>query len=158
MILIGIDPDVDRSGIAVWNTTESRLSGIEAIPFWDLVTILANRKLECSKDNYKIVIEAGWLNKKANWHSKGMGEGVSSRIGSYIGANHQVGKLIEQYCIKYELPYELAAPKANNIFKTKNLKHNRELFEKTTNVKLTGLAKYHQEMIDAAMLIFGRKK
>ena len=92
----------------------------------------------------KVYIEAGWLNQKSNWHVSGKGEAVSARVGTKVGANHQVGKLIAEMCEYLGLEYELVQPRTSKM--------PVKLFRKITGYE----GKVDQDGIDACMLIFGR--
>ena len=94
----------------------------------------------------KIYIEAGWLNK-SSWHPS-PNRSTASRIGKNIGANHQIGKLIAEKCERLKIPHELVKP-------TKSKVTDHKLFCRITGYKGR---RSNQEMRDAAMLIWGRKK
>jgi len=86
-------------------------------------------------------IEAGWLNKKSNWHAGN--NIVSQKIAKNVGENHATGKLIEQYCIRNNYQYKLIVPKKSKV--------DAAMFK-----KLTGYDKRtNQELRDAAMLVYG---
>ena len=89
----------------------------------------------------KVIIEAGWLNKKSNWHGA-KNNFIATRIAKNVGSNHQVGKLFAEYCEINNIPFELKIPKQSKITK--------ENFNKMFNTKLR-----NQDIIDAAMLVAG---
>jgi hypothetical protein len=145
MILIGIDPDVDKSGIAVYNTI-TKQAVVFSMSFFDLYEFLKTEKSDLIK------IEAGWLNKKSNWHnsyySKKAGcivnnnSSVNQKIAQRVGANHEVGRKIASMCDHLEKKYELVIPRKS--------KTNSAFFK-----KLTGIKKSTQDERDACMLVFG---
>lgn len=133
--IIGIDPDLDLSG---WACKEFRNRESEWWVgngwLWDLLP-----KLLSDRDKTeRIIIEAGWLNKR------GLSFGGAARARD-AGMNHGIGKTIAKFCEVHEIPFQLVAPK------TKKWTH--EEF-----VTYTGCRKYrrtNQEQRDAARLIVG---
>lgn len=140
MILIGIDPDVTASGYASGSLGEIEILGI--LPFWDLICRLERLNANCDIEVY---IEAGWQNKKSNWHNY-KSTNIASRVGKNVGANHQVGKLLEEFCKVNDIRYHLVRPISNKV--------DRATFEKLTGGKFP---KTNQEERDAGMLILRRK-
>ncbi|MFW2140940.1 hypothetical protein ACG94V_18270, partial [Acinetobacter sp. ULE_I001] len=70
-LIIGIDPDLEKSGVAVLKDGSLRLDNMR---FYDLT-----KYFEVNKDQIKkVVIEAGWMNKKSNLHNR---IGQSKRAG-----------------------------------------------------------------------------
>lgn len=68
-IIVGIDPDVDKSGYAVLKCDERKVTTLDALNFFQLqsyLTDLADRaqNLEMSM---VVVVEASWK-IQANWH------------------------------------------------------------------------------------------
>lgn len=145
MILIGIDPDVDKSGFAVWSTEAKQFISADKFCFWDLIYKIREFKPD------KVYLEAGWLNKKSNYHSVGgkhserVKKLIGERIANKVGRNHQVGINIEEWLKVEKIDYELIIPKKSKV--------------KPEQFKIyTGLTTKNQEIIDACMLIFGRTK
>lgn len=165
-ILIGIDPDCVASGCAALainkyevdcggpNTFETtRELKIHKLKFFELFDYLWELKVKIDDipappDEYaikiKVYIESGWENKKSNWHVSGKGENVASRIGTKVGANHQVGKLIAEMCEYLGLEYELVQPRTS--------KYSIKQFRMMSGYK----GKLDQDMVDSALLIIGR--
>lgn len=143
MIYIGIDPDVDKNGFAYYHTLTKSLE-LKSYSFWDLIEEI-ERVLYILDfdDSFHVVIEGGWLNKKSNWH--GGNKLASSRIAKNVGSNHQVGKLIVEYCEQNGIPHEVVKPTKSKL--------NAETFKKVTGYE----GRTNQETRDAAMLVFGRK-
>lgn len=145
-IFIGIDPDIEKSGVAVWDTSDKSLE-LRTLSFWDLI-----EEIESYLVPVHIVIEAGWLIEKSNWHSKrfhkGSGQWVEQSIGAReatsknVGMNHSVGILLVQYCLANKIEYSLQKPMG---------KVNAQVFK-----SITGFPKRtNAEMRDAGMLVFG---
>lgn len=135
-IYIGIDPDVDKSGVAIWNKTDKSLK-LFALDFFDTIFTIDTHQPHCT-----VVIEAGWLNKKSNYHQS---QGArAERIAKNVGENHAIGKLFEKYCIRNKYRYELIQPKRSKV--------TADYFS-----KLTGITdRTNQEKRDAAMLVINR--
>lgn len=138
-IYIGIDPDVVKSGFAIWYIENKKLE-LYKLDFFKIFDFLkTNKKFY----HIKVIVDAGWLNK-SNFHVVGTNKRVNGKIGERVGANHQVGKLIIEMC-KY-LGVEVCENKP-----TKS-KLNHETF-----IKITGYAgKTCQDKRDAGMLVFGK--
>ena len=141
-IKIGIDPDIDKSGFAVYNTEENRLD-LDNYSFWGMIKQI--EWLQQFDNELHIVIEAGWLINKSNWHySKNQSKVVGEAIAKKVGVNHAVGILLENYCKHKDISYELMKPKG---------KVDSKRFE-----KIWGIKKSNQEVRDAAMLLINFKK
>ena len=141
-VYIGIDPDVDYSGVATWHKNKLDLHNMS---FFELFDFLKMTKEGAQYTGEKIIvrIEAGWLNKKSNWHNEKAGVGVAAKIGLSTGANHEAGRKIVEMCKYLGLEYDLCVPKSSKI--------KKEEFR-----KITGWAsRSNQEQRDAAMLIYG---
>ena len=140
-IYIGIDPDVDKSGFAVWNSSGKQFGHVGQYSFFDLIDQIELLKMF---HNVAVVVEAGWLIKKSNWHDKPkQSKAVGEKIAKAVGTNHQVGKLLVEWC------------KHNNI-KCIEIKPMGKLNAREFK-KITGWEKRtNPEQRDAAMLVFGR--
>jgi hypothetical protein len=149
MIYIGIDPDVKLSGVAFYDNVKKEFF-VSSVSFFDLLEWL--KQIHELKNIDLIRVEAGWLNKKTNWHksyynkSKGKmihnNELVNERISKYTGANHEVGKKIIEMCNYLNIKTELVIPKKS--------KCTPDFFS-----KLTGVKRSNQDQRDAGMLVFG---
>lgn len=140
-LFIGIDNDVEKSGVCLYYSKTS--FELLNLSFFDLF-----HKLDILKDyeNLKIevIIEAGWLNK-SNWHKVINGNAaINANIGLRTGANHEVGRKIVEMCEYLGLNYQLVKPTKSKI--------DSKTFNSLT--KMTG--RTNQEQRDAAMLVFGR--
>lgn len=134
--IVGIDPDVDKNGVAM---IEGETTALSVMTFWELYEFL-----KAYKKSTIIYIEAGWLNK-GNWHlHRKMSLPVAAETGRRTGLNHSVGIMIEQMCIYLKLPYKLIRPSTSKLGPT--------IFNKMTGYNVR---KKDQEMIDAMMLIHG---
>ena len=97
-LYIGIDPDVQASGFAIWDKKHLQLHCYD-LP--DLLSKLTEYNSQC-----KVVVklEAGWL-IKGNWH-----KGGSKLSGNAVGRNHEIGRQIAKYCDKYKIRCDLVKP------------------------------------------------
>lgn len=83
-IIVGIDPDVRKSGVATYYNGELLA---ESLPFPQLIEKLY--LLATLPDDVLVVVEAGWLNEKSNFrNTKGR---ASDKISKNVGRNNQTG-------------------------------------------------------------------
>ena len=96
-ILIGIDPDVEKSGVAYYesDTKKLELSNLTFFQLFDYLQHVERNKADL--DEVTVVIEAGWLNK-SNWHVTHGTANINAQIGQRTGANHEVGRKIVEMC------------------------------------------------------------
>lgn len=145
---IGIDPDVDENGFAVWNKPGQNFESIESLNLVDMM-----RKLHDLRDQIVIVVvEAGWLNK-GNRHLNYVPKGVEVRnplayaaeAGENTGRNHQRGMDIIEVLEFMGIPYRITKPMSPN-----NWKKDADRFKKMTGWK----GRTNPEKRDAAMLVY----
>jgi hypothetical protein len=136
-MIIGIDPDISKNGIA-WIYDANQLD-ISNMSFVDVMTFIQLNKpiIKC------VYLEAGWLNKKANWHNA-RNVCIAASIGRKVGENHATGKLLQQNIEAVGVKVELVKPTSKKL--------NQLEFQKLTKFP----TRTNQEQRDAAMLIFGR--
>jgi len=160
MLIIGIDPDLDKSGVAVWCTVKKEFLVLSALNINDLLaTLKPERTMEgmffpfgyYGMESIKSIrIDAGWLNKKSNYH-KQQGPRRRERIAKNVGENHGVGKIIAQILEARGFKIELIKPT--------NAKLTFDNFNRITSNKYLSnfdkLKTFKQEIIDAAMLVYG---
>jgi hypothetical protein len=138
---VGIDPDVTKSGVALWNRLEKKLY-ITNLSFFELFDYL--KDLQTQNKAICAIIEAGRLNL-SNWHLKSeFGAAVSSQIGKRTGANHETEKKIEEMCIYLKIPFELVRPTSSKL--------DAKTFKAITKYE----GRTNQDERDAAMLVFGK--
>jgi len=104
MKIIGIDPDVTKSGIAIYDKIAKNLE-LKSLSFFNLLDYLRDN----SADIELVKIEGGWLNKKSNFRftkSKGIGENIAKKVGS----NHETGKKIVEMCEYLNIKYSIVKP------------------------------------------------
>ncbi|WP_343320245.1 hypothetical protein [Sphingobacterium multivorum] len=144
-LIIGIDPDVDKSGVAIYNKVTKGIE-LSVLSFFSLFDLL---KLEKSKIR-EVVVEASWLIKKSNFHNETKGARVASRIGSKTGANHEVGRKIVEMCESLDIKCICVRP-LKKRWKGRDGKITHEEFKMLTNIS----QRTNQEMRDAGLLVWG---
>ena len=135
-IIIGIDPDLEKSGVAILGQSLE----LKNLTFAETVNLFRSQQDQIKK----VVIEAGWLNKKSNFrygHSKSAGE----RIAKNVGENHATGKLLAEMAKSCGLAVVLVKPSRSKV--------DSKEFNRITGWQ----GRTNQEQRDAAMLIFGMK-
>ena len=99
-VIIAIDPDCEKSGIALLSEGVDIM--LQSMLFPDLVNLL----LEASEDGAiksTVVVEAGWLNK-SNWHlNSNDSKAVAAAKGNAVGRNHETGRKIVEMAKYYGL-------------------------------------------------------
>ena len=141
--IIGIDPDLVKSGLAVYSKKTNRLI-LTLASFPDLIKSISSFN---PKDTI-VYVEAGWLNNKSNYRPRNnsmpahIDSLIRERTAKNVGENHAVGKIIFEYLTNLGYLCELVRP-------TKN-KASVLLFKSVANIETK---KSHQELRDAGMLI-----
>lgn len=146
--IIGIDPDVEKNGVAFLERTTRKLE-ITTLGFADTLDYLcfAKRKCETTQQTFTVVIEAGWLNA-GNWHFKySDNKAKVAELGRATGRNHQTGILLAEMCQHLKIPYVLQKP-LRKIWKGKDRKITAEELKAFTGV----IGRTNQEGRDAALL------
>lgn len=133
MNYLAIDPDTIKSGIA-WINGKTLECG--AFDFFDVIDTIKEI------DNVHVIIEAGWLIKKSNWHNT-QSKYAAERISKNVGMCHQVGRLFELFCKKNGIKYELVIPRRS--------KYTRKFIESQTGLKIK-----NQDIIDAVGLLIDK--
>ena len=140
-LYIGIDPDVTKSGFAVWHKPLKRFPSIEALTLPEMLD-----ELHSLRDNIAIVVvEAGFLNKGNRHTFKGQSVAAAAKTGENVGRNHQRGMDIVEILEWMKIPYRLQKPSTKNSWK-----NDEKIFQ-----KMTGVKGGNPEKRDAAMLVFG---
>lgn len=98
-IIIGIDPDVDKSGVAVIQRSTMQVS-VKSVKFSAMTKIIEEIKAQSEElgKSLLVVVESSWLISH-NWHT-GKKQSVASvaKTGYNVGRNHQVGMMIVEFC------------------------------------------------------------
>lgn len=144
-IIVGIDPDIVASGVAVLDVKEKSII-LSTKSFGELVSYF-----QCLREitDLVVVVEAGWLNKKASWHcNPHESNNVSAKKGLAVGRNQQVGHDIADLCRVYGLKVVEQAP-LKKCWQGKDGKISHDEFK-----MITGITKKrtNQEERDAGLL------
>lgn len=136
-MIIGIDPDLEKSGVA--STIDGKKIAYSCLTFVETIARIKERadEIKC------VYIEAGWLNKKSNWHNN-KSVGIASKIGKNVGENHATGKLLQQSIEELGVKVILVRPTTK--------KYSAEEFNFLTGNK----GRTNQETRDAVMMIWGK--
>lgn len=146
MVYIGIDPDTDKNGVAYYNNITKKIS-LHNLRYFELFDFLMENKKNCSEVNGKIcvIIEAGWLNKKSNFHDKKkQSKAVGEMIAKRVGANHQAGEKIVEMCEYLNINYKEIKPTT--------AKWDADFCNKIVGKKIRS----NQDNRDALKLVIGR--
>lgn len=112
-LYIGIDPDVDKSGFAVWHKPMQKFCSIETLTLPEMLD-----KLHSLRDNIAlVVVEAGFLNKGNRHTFKGQSVAAAAKTGENVGRNHQRGMDIVEILEWMRIPYRLQKPSTKNSWK-----------------------------------------
>lgn len=144
-VLIGIDPDATKSGVAVYDKVDIQLY---SLGFWKLLGSIKGFLEQVESENEEKIfvrLEAGWLNSKSNFHPAS-GPNVRERIAKNVGMNHQTGILIAEWLEHMEIPFELVKPPG------KRWKTHKDFVRETGYDYITST---NQDQRDAAFLVWG---
>ena len=153
-VVIGIDPDVDKSGVAFLECSTRKLE-ITSLTFPDLLDYLqwVKKQAEDNPRSVRVIIEAGWLNP-SNWHLTARDtRAACAAKGNHAGRNHEVGRKIAEMCDHWQIPYELVKPLALRVrgfhlWKGKDGKITHDELAAFTGI----MGRTNQEGRDAALL------
>lgn len=107
-LTIGIDPDIEKSGVAV--AVDGKITGLRCMRFPEIVEYFRVNK-DCLD---LIVIEAGWLNRKSNFHPA-WGPARREKIARDIGRNHATGQLLVEMAESLGIKVELYRPVSSKV-------------------------------------------
>ena len=101
-VVIGIDPDVERSGLAILGQYDMKLT-VNSHPFPELLEIVRSVAFEGAELGHATVVyvEAGWRNK-SNWHLSPKDTRASAaKKGEHVGRNQETGRKIVEMLRHY---------------------------------------------------------
>lgn len=138
-VAIGIDPDVDKSGVALKAKTQVNLLNLK---FFDLMDFFNQVIEEHGLKEIIVYVECGYLNR-GNWHKVLNGSSaLNSKIGGYVQENHRVAKKIVEMCEHLGIDHVKIKPKSKKL--------NAKEFSQVTQIN----QRTNQEQRDAYMLIY----
>lgn len=138
---IGIDPDVDKNGVAIKINKEFLLYNFELFYLYEF---LKKSKVNLKIVGYEIVVyvECGFLNGGNRHTQVDKSIQFNGKISERVGANHEIAKKICEMCEFLELEYKQIKPTRS--------KTNSELFKQVTGYD----KRTNQEQRDALMLVW----
>lgn len=140
-VIIGIDPDTDKNGVAVKINKNFLLYNFS---FFKLYVLLENLKKNAEFINaeIKVYIECGFLNKGNRHFKEHESMQFNGKISERVGANHETAKKICEMCEYLKLDYEQVRPTSSKV--------NSDKFKEITGYE----KRSNQEQRDALMLIW----
>lgn len=110
-VIIAIDPDIDKSGLAVLTPIDRRLI-LHDFTLPQMVDFFRSAKEIYDREqvSYVVVVEASYL-INANWHLDwNDSKNRAAAKGKQVGRNHEIGRQIVEFCKHLGLPYEEKKP------------------------------------------------
>lgn len=89
--IIGIDPDVEKSGVAIL-TLEPYSIKLKSMSFSEIVDFAYDSVAD--KDDMRFVVEGGWINHSHFHLSNATRAYMAARMGNDVGRNHETGRKI----------------------------------------------------------------
>ena len=146
---IGIDPDVEKNGVAVVEKETKKLecSALTFAQTLDYLQWVCSRASEVGAE-VKVYIEAGWLNR-TNWHlqrTDNRGQVVAKGVSQ--GRNEQVSRLLGEMCEAYGMQWQFVKP-FRKVWSGRDRKITHEELSAVTGLVY---GRTNQEMRDAALI------
>lgn len=143
---IGIDPDTEASGIAIWCVERNEYVAYTRTKFFELYDYLD--QLLTHGIRFEVAIEAGWNNPSIMHHIHGYASRAkAASIGANVGANHETGRKIVEMCQWLGIIYWTLTPTSSKWTPT--------MLQHLTNIELS---KSQQDIIDAMRLVYAYRK
>lgn len=146
--VIGIDPDIDKSGVGFLEVTTRKLE-VSTLSFPALMDYFDHVVERGKKTGQSVivVVEASWM-MKSNWHLKfGSRKEYAAATGYKVGQNHQTGRLICEMARAKGLEVLEHAP-LRKCWKGKDGKITADELQQITGL----IGRTNQESRDAALL------
>lgn len=108
-VIIAIDPDTEKSGVAVLEPATRQIEAM-SLTFPRLLDFLCRQDIKAKAGGYSlaVIVEGGWLVHKSNWH--GTDGHRAERIAKNVGANHETGRKIVEMCRHWGIHVEEQRP------------------------------------------------
>lgn len=146
--IIGIDPDVEKSGFAILDVEEKKFTQVEATPFVRLLLMLFDIVMQDGQEDYLIVIEDS--DNTTNWHLGDMKMSARSAAatGHNVGLCHATQRHIKELAEYLKLNVVLQKPLKKTWLGSKG-----KISQEEAECFMPGLPKKtNTEMRDAALL------
>jgi len=140
-IIIGIDPDTEKNGVALRINKNFLLYNFSFFKLYELLENIKNNA-EFINAEIKVYIECGFLNKGNRHFKENESMQFNGKISERVGANHETAKKICEMCEYLKLDYEQVRPTSSKI--------NSDKFKEVTGYE----KRSNQEQRDALMLIW----
>ncbi len=111
-IYIGIDPDVENSGIAILDKKSKIKLQFKILDYFELFDYLIQLN---NKHDILVVIEKGELNKAIFTAHKSKTKAIASKIGSSVGRNFEATNIIIKFCEYVNINYKIYVPKSKKF-------------------------------------------
>lgn len=102
--VVGIDPDVDKNGLAVYDGEKVELY---SLLFVDVLPFILSL---CDKGRVHVFVEGGWLNKGFFHLRYGESVSMAAKKGWGVGRNHQTGMLLVEVLQKAGIMVDIQKP------------------------------------------------
>lgn len=140
-ILIGIDPDTEKNGVAMKVNKQFLLYNFDFFTLYQVLKELKENE-QINDTKIKVYVECGFLNKGNRHFKEQESMQFNGKISERVGANHETAKKICEMCESLKLDYEQVRPTKSKI-------------NSVTFNEITGYEKRsNQEQRDALMLIW----
>lgn len=141
-VLIGIDPDTDKSGFALIFGKTILLKNLKFFELFKMLYFIKNHQ-EYQDCDMMVYVECGFLNGGNRHFKAAASTAFNGKISERVGANHEIAKKVCEMCEFLKLPFQQIRP-------TKS-KTDSDFFKKLTKIK----TRTNQEQRDAMMMIWG---
>ena len=153
-VVIGIDPDVERSGLAILGLYDMKLT-VNSHPFPELLEIVRSVAFEGEELGHATVVyvEAGWKNK-SNWHLSPKDTRASAaKKGEHVGRNQETGRKIVETLLHYGVEVVEQSP-LRKCWQGKDGKITHQEMERLCEMSgiVFNASRTNQEERDAALL------
>lgn len=153
--IIGIDPDAEKSGVALLVRASSALT-LQALPFpelLDYIKSVSDRARMIEHKTVTVAVEAGWLNETANYHGYHH-DRRGEKIARDVGRNNETGRKILEMCRHWDIACFEVAPLPLRMGKFKLWKGKDGKITHGEFAALTGYApaRSNQEERDAGLI------
>ena len=153
-IIIGIDPDSEKNGVAFYERKTKRLEAT-TLPFPELLDYIRQENKKALEANLQliVVVEAGWLNK-THWHLNiHDSRQKCAKIGNDVGRNHETGRKIAEMLEHWGITHKLVKPLALKVGGRNLWKGTDGKITASEMKEMTGLTgRTNQEARDAALI------